>query len=59
RLEKQFFKRIESFFPHLNEDEVLAVYTIYWGAVFAPAANDQSLTYVIEALAGRFFQKSR
>ncbi|NQZ02256.1 MAG: TetR/AcrR family transcriptional regulator [Bdellovibrionales bacterium] len=58
-LEKQFLKRIQDFFPDLSKEEVLAVYAIYWGAVFAPAATNESLGHVIAALGAQFFQKSR
>lgn len=58
-LEAQFFKRIEGFFPHLTHHEVLAVYVIYYGAVFAPAASEESLKHVISALTARFLKKGK
>ncbi|MCB0408021.1 MAG: TetR/AcrR family transcriptional regulator [Bdellovibrionales bacterium] len=50
KIEKKFLEKIRQFFPHLSQDQVIAIYTIYWGAVFCPLGNENSLMYVIDSL---------
>jgi len=56
-IETRFMKKIENFFPHLSEDEVLAIYAIYWGAVFTPPCSEKALEHVVRALSDQFFKK--
>lgn len=56
-METRFLKKIETFFPHLTKPEILAIYSIYWGAVFAPACSNEALEHVVRALSMQFFKK--
>lgn len=49
-LEKGFLKKIQDFFPHLSEAQVKAIYSIYWGLIFSPLADKESLNIAIESI---------
>lgn len=49
-IEKEFLKRIQQFLPDLNESQVRAIFSVYFGAVFSPFSDDEVLKYVVRVL---------
>ena len=55
-IEGMFIEKIRNFFPNLSQPEVEAVYAIYWGAVFCPIGDENSIKLVMRALDQSFFK---
>lgn len=55
-IEQSFISKIRSFFPQLSNPEVDAVYAIYWGAVFCPIGDENSMMLVMKSLNQTFFK---
>lgn len=49
-IEKEFLKRIKQFLPNLNESQVRAIFSVYFGAVFSPYSDDLVLKDVVRVL---------
>ena len=42
-IEKQFFNKIQSFYPHLNQPATEVLYAMYWGLLFTPRFSEEGL----------------
>ncbi|MCB0414662.1 MAG: TetR family transcriptional regulator [Bdellovibrionales bacterium] len=45
---QEFIAKIRTFYSKKTEDEVLAIFSMYWGLSFAPELNDQAIKIVLK-----------
>ena len=48
--EELFKKKLKSFFPHLSRNQIDGLFAGFWGLVFAPGLNAQSVHSLVETL---------
>ncbi len=49
-LEKEFFSKVKAFLPTLNDAQIRAVYSTYFGIIFCPISTPESLDYNVKYL---------
>lgn len=50
KIEKAFLEKLETFFPHLNESSIKALFAFYWGLTFAPLLDEKSIQVAVQII---------
>lgn len=54
QVEADFLKKLKQFFPQLKTDQIAALYGIFFGALFAPIVDQDSIPYIVSAILKEF-----
>ncbi len=49
-IQGEFIKKLKSFFCDCNDDQISAIFSIYWGLSFSPILTEEGLKQVIQTL---------